>query len=266
MEAQIREDYREVLAWLRGGDRTPDTRMEDMFISVIASMVQERMKTTEEMEREKRAAERKERRNRHVNVPSIRAIMQDMYARGEIRTDPSQIYSPVVTTPREVMTEPVQQHPAEWEPLDSYSVGKVIRYLGQVNCHPVNMSQIQVIMYVSYGLWLASKGERLMVEHPQMWQFGPVFPRAYGKLRKDSGDGREEYQKLQAHHPEVLDFIRDRFHRFAWMTATAANAPHVAEGSPWAMTRRQHPDKWGAVMEDGPIADWFRERINRGKG
>lgn len=266
MEAQMRENYREVLAWLRGGDGTPDTRMEDMFISVIATMVQERMKTTEDLEREKRAAERRERRNRHVNVPSLRAVLQEMYDKGEIRTDPSQLDSPSVTIPKEPVKETVEALPEEWKPLDSYALGKVIRYLGNANGHPVNMSQIQVMMYVSYGVWLASKGERLMAEHPQVWQFGPVFPRAYGKLRKDPGDGREEYQTLQKRHPEVLDFIRDWFHRFAWMTATAANAPHVAEGSPWEKTRKQHPDKWGAVMDDELIARWFGERINHRQG
>ena len=35
----------------------------------------------------------------------------------------------------------------------------------------------------------AAVAQRLTAEHPQMWQYGPVFPRAYNRLRKEADDG-----------------------------------------------------------------------------
>lgn len=85
--------------------------------------------------------------------------------------------------------------------IDSFTLGRIIRYMGTAEAHPLNMSQIQIILYISYGVWLASTGERLTSEHPQVWQFGPVFPRAYNKLRKDTSDGAAEYEPILKENP-----------------------------------------------------------------
>jgi len=123
------------------------------------------------------------------------------------------------------------------------------------------MSQVQIIMYISYGVWLANTGNRLTSEHPQMWQFGPVFPRAYNRLRKNPSDGQEEYDAITKDHPEVIDFLRSQYQRFGFTTANIVSAPHLAAGSPWAKTRKKSPDKWGITIEDSDIHDWFRKRV-----
>lgn len=82
METQVRENYREVLGWLRGGDNTPNPEMEDRFVNVIASLVQERMKTEEQQRIESEAARRQVMRNRPSPL-SLRAIVNDMYEKGE---------------------------------------------------------------------------------------------------------------------------------------------------------------------------------------
>ena len=78
METQVRENYREVLGWLRGGDNTPNPEMEDRFVNVIASLVQERMKTEEQQRMESEAARRQAMRNR-TSPLSLKAIINDMY-------------------------------------------------------------------------------------------------------------------------------------------------------------------------------------------
>lgn len=47
--AATRENYREVLSWLSGGDITPDPVMEERFLSVMANLVQEKMRSQEQM-------------------------------------------------------------------------------------------------------------------------------------------------------------------------------------------------------------------------
>ena len=67
--------------------------------------------------------------------------------------------------------------------LDSILLAKSLRHMAVIEGIELTQSQIQTILYIAYGVRLATKGERLTSEHPQMWQYGPVFPRAYNKLR-----------------------------------------------------------------------------------
>lgn len=243
---------------------TPDPKMEDRFIEVISAMVQERMRTEEERTREQVARERAERR-KHAGgkVLSIRSIVDEMRAAGECDMTYEELMG---------ITPVRKETPAEPEPpkeertaseLDSYVLAKALSYMGVLEGHLLNMSQIQVILYISYGLWLACKGERLTAEHPQMWQFGPVFPRVYGRFRKGLGDGRLEYEQLKADHPQVLEFLSRRFRKHAWTKASVLTAPHTAGGTPWAVTRRGSPDKWGVQIPDEEIRGWFAARIGR---
>ena len=108
---------------------------------------------------------------------------------------------------------------------------------------------------------LAQKGERLTAEHPQMWQYGPVFPRAYNRLRKEADDGSQEYDSLRNEHPDIFQYLTNCFRRYAWTKACILVAPHVADGSPWADTRKSNPDSWGVRIEDDLIREWFLPRV-----
>ena len=48
----------------------------------------------------------------------------------------------------------------------------------------VNMTKIQKLLYIAYGIYLAVKDSRLTNEHPQAWPYGPVFPTTRNKLQK----------------------------------------------------------------------------------
>lgn len=262
-----RENCSEVIAWLRGADATPDPVMEDRFIDVLTAMVRQRMEDEEEQKRMQTAQERKQRRAELAkNHPlSLRHMVDEMRKEGEIDCTyeelmgiaPKQEMQPAVQT-EGLPSESVEEKRSE---IDSFTIGRIIKYMGTSEAHPLNMSQIQIILYISYGVWLASTGERLTSEHPKVWQFGPVFPRAYNKLRKDVESGQAEYEAMKRDNPTMVDFLDSQFHRFGWMTASAASAPHVAAGTPWARTRKRNPDKWGVAMEDSEVAEWFAARM-----
>ena len=71
-------EYREVFAWLRGGDETPDPQMENQFLDLITEAVAERLIAgRKEYERRLRAAERADRRSRPVpGCLSIKAMLE----------------------------------------------------------------------------------------------------------------------------------------------------------------------------------------------
>lgn len=270
-QTQLSQNYREVLSWLRGGDTTPNPDMENMFIDVMASLVKSRMEQEEKKRQEELARQRAQRRANNPGAKlSLRAIVNECIERGEI----------VGTTYEELMgidrkkdecapavaaensTSPTTaEKKEETSALDSVFVGKALCHISSLDRRRLNMSQVQIIMYISYGVWLANTGSRLTVEHPQMWQFGPVFPRAYNRLRKDSSDGKAEYETMLNERPEVAEFLRSQYQTFGFRTANIISAPHMAAGSPWAKTRKKSPDKWGVTIEDSDISSWFTARM-----
>ena len=77
---QQTETYRQVFAWLRGGDATPDPQMENSFLDLITAAVAERLiANRKEYERMVRAAERAERRSsRPAGCLSIKAMLEEV--------------------------------------------------------------------------------------------------------------------------------------------------------------------------------------------
>ena len=260
---QHTDTYRQVMAWLRGGDATPDPEMENSFLDIMTAAVAERLiANRQEYERMARAAERAERRaHRPSGCLSIKAMLD------EVRRETSEKTESVLADGEDLPeAEPMQQSTIQKEEvssceLDSVILAKSLRHMAVIEGIDLTQSQIQTILYIAYGVRLATKNERLTSEHPQMWQYGPVFPRAYNRLRKDSTDGTDEYYSLKTDHPNIFKYLENCFRRYAWTKACILTSPHLSEGSPWSDTRRSNPDRWGVRIEDELIREWFLPRV-----
>ncbi len=236
---QQTDTYRQVFAWLRGGDATPDPQMENNFLDLITAAVAERLiANRQEYERMARAAERAERRaNRPAGCLSIKAMLE-----GVRKENPAEVKAALADDEDLPEGEPVQatlvqQTPAEESEvssceLDSVLLAKALRHMAVIEGIELTQSQIQTILYIAYGVRLATKNERLTLEHPQMWQYGPVFPRAYNRLRKDDADGTDEYYSLKTGHPNIFKYLENCFRRYAWTKACILSTPHLSEGTP----------------------------------
>ena len=267
METQNRNDIREVMAWLHGGELTPNPEMEERFLDAIADRVMVRMGvkvSEEETARQQVATRRRERRRQGFPHPiSIKTLM------AQIQQEEAQNVDVVPSVPL-VVESIIRDNVSEdlpWEKegesheLDSVVVAKALQWMASMHDIHLNGSQIQSILYNAYGVWLATKGERLLSEHPQVWQYGPVFPRAYKHLKKNVGTGEVEYDMLQADHPSEFVFVTKCFQRFALTSASALSCPHTASGSPWKVTKDNGKDKLGVRIDDRLISDWFSIRI-----
>ena len=265
---QQTDTYRQVFAWLRGGDATPDPQMENNFLDLITAAVAERLiANRQEYERMARAAERAERRaSRPAGCLSIKAMLE------QVRSEnPEQVKTVLDEDDDLPEAEPVQALPMQTTTnessavssceLDSVLLAKTLRHMAVIEGISLTQSQIQTIMYIAYGVRLAAKNERLTMEHPQMWQYGPVFPRAYNRLRKDASDGTDEYYSLKTDHPNIFKYLENCFRRYAWTKACILSTPHLSEGTPWYQTRKSNPDRWGVRIEDELIREWFLPRV-----
>lgn len=264
----MEDAYKEVMAWIRGGDTSPNQEMEEKFLDIIVERVMIKMglkHSPEEAERLAEASRRRERRSHKTVHPlSLKAMLE------EVRKDDLQMSHPPSSegalqcldeTPIETLPWEAHEVRTGSEGIDSVVVAKSLQWMASVHDLQLNGSQIQSILYNAYGIWLARKGERLLSEHPQVWQYGPVFPRAYKHLKKNVGTGEVEYEILKNDHPSEFVFITKCFQRFAWTNAAILASPHTAKGSPWKSVRDDNPDKLGVCIDDKLIGQWFLPRL-----
>lgn len=260
---QHTDTYRQVMAWLRGGDATPDPEMENSFLDIMTAAVAERLiANRQEYERMARAAERAERRaHRPSGCLSIKAMLDEVRRETSEKTESVLADGEDLPEAEPMLQSTIQKEEVSSCELDSVILAKSLRHMAVIEGIDLTQSQIQTILYIAYGVRLATKNERLTSEHPQMWQYGPVFPRAYNRLRKEADDGSQEYDSLRNEHPDIFQYLTNCFRRYAWTKACILVAPHVADGSPWADTRKSNPDSWGVRIEDDLIREWFLPRV-----
>ena len=145
--------------------------------------------------------------------------------------------------------------------IDSLDLAKAVCFRSKEQGHILYRNQVQTIMYILYGKHLARCGARLTTEHPQMWEYGPVFPRVYSKLKDTSDDGyRAEYEALVTAHPDVAMDMEDTVTRCSWKSCRELLSVLTAAGSPWAAARKRCPDRKTAPSEDAEIREWFSSR------
>ena len=251
------------MAWLRGGDATPDPEMENSFLDIMTAAVAERLiANRQEYERMARAAERAERRaHRPSGCLSIKAMLDEVRRETSEKTESVLADGEDLPEAEPMLQSTIQKGEVSSCELDSVILAKSLRHMAVIEGIDLTQSQIQTILYIAYGVRLATKNERLTSEHPQMWQYGPVFPRAYNRLRKDSTDGTDEYYSLKADHPNIFKYLENCFRRYAWTKACILSTPHLSEGTPWYQTRKSNPDRWGVRIEDELIREWFLPRV-----
>lgn len=260
---QHTDTYRQVMAWLRGGDASPDPEMENSFLDIMTAAVAERLiANRQEYERMARAAERAERRaHRPSGCLSIKAMLDEVRRETSEKTESVLADGEDLPEAEPMLQSTIQKEEVSSCELDSVILAKSLRHMAVIEGIDLTQSQIQTILYIAYGVRLATKNERLTSEHPQMWQYGPVFPRAYNRLRKDSTDGTDEYYSLKTDHPNIFKYLENCFRRYAWTKACILSTPHLSEGTPWYQTRKSNPDRWGVRIEDELIREWFLPRV-----
>lgn len=257
----------QLMAWINGGEMTSDIEAENGFRQLIKDIVVQCVVTNrEEIRRLCTAADRKERRVRMQRSPlSIRTIMEEC----GMEYDPHLFKGRGVSIDLPPTVDDIGDLPegdaevlAHTVKYDSLTFAKALVHMAQMEDRGLNMSQIQAILYIAYGVWMVEHDERLFEEHPQAWQYGPVFPRVYSKLKKGMTDTQVQYLKLKEDSPERLSFLERCFRRYAWTSACDLAAPHKAKGTPWSQTRKENPESPTARIPDSLVKEWFTERVN----
>lgn len=121
----------------------------------------------------------------------------------------------------------------------------------------VNVTKMMKLTYICYGVFLviSNNGKKPIDEQPQMWPYGPVFP----KIREWWLCGKRKPNEECSEQMRVI--VSKVLEAFGMRTATALVSWSHEVGSPWDITRNKVGDKWGTIIEDSLIKDYFKKNI-----
>ena len=163
--------------------------------------------------------------------------------------------SPVTLTPEQAVMEKV----ASESRLDSTLLLNAIACVAAASGWPLTQSKAQLILFCLYGERLGAGLERLPIEHPQVWKYGPVFPRAYKRSSiEDRAACEASFLELQEREPVILTDLSAKTRSMMATPMADLNAVHKSARSPWGITRARFPEKWGTQIPDDEIAEFFR--------
>ena len=146
--------------------------------------------------------------------------------------------------------------------LDSVLLLNSIAHVSALAGYQVTQSRAQIILYCLYGSRLGAGKERLDIEHPQMWKYGPVFPRAFKRSNiGDRGVCAESYNDLMGAYPSLVTTLSTKTQAMMATPMADLNAVHKGAGSPYAHMLSKYPEKWGTQIPDEEIAAFFRKRL-----
>ena len=129
----------------------------------------------------------------------------------------------------------------------------------------VNMTKVQKLLYICYGVFLAVKNSRLLNEHPQAWPYGPVFPTTRNKLLKiknlyDIKISDKQFEELK-NDTDLNYLMNSVLEVFGVRTAQYLVKWSHVTNAPWDRTVNMVNFEWGDEIPDIFIKEYFSERV-----
>lgn len=143
-----------------------------------------------------------------------------------------------------------------------------------------NITKLNKLLYICYGAYLVRSNDvnnvgadnfnRLTSEHPQIWPYGPVFPRAHKAADRIIRSGTlNNYTVEDAQFSEIksdekaniiIDAVIDTFG--SWTASQLVDWTHRREGA-WQNTINTYGEDWSRQMDDGTIYEVFSDIVSR---
>lgn len=143
---------------------------------------------------------------------------------------------------------------------NSVDLAKYIASYANAKSVGINMTKLQKLLYITYGVYLAVKEKRLTNEHPQAWPYGPVFPTTRNKLLRYDLEEITGYDD-ESITDEVKSCIDLVFRSYGAYNASFLSAWSHKPDSPWDKTVNQKGFKWGNTIPDELILPYFKNLL-----
>jgi uncharacterized phage-associated protein len=167
-----------------------------------------------------------------------------------------------------------------------YAPEAIANYFIAMPVPPTDLTpmKIQKLVYFSHGWNLAIKGDPLIDEHIQAWEYGPVVERLYHALKthgdrpviepilslkagSSSSVAIEQYAPSLADEPESRAFTEALLNKvrknYGELTAAQLSRMTHQEGTPWDLIRKQFPSflPKGVPIPNETIEQYFRSKL-----
>lgn len=141
---------------------------------------------------------------------------------------------------------------------DSVLAAKYLMALANEKGRVLNTTKVQKLLFIAYGEYLSMNGSRLLNEAPQAWPFGPVFPRTRSRIDYSviQQPDAPEFSDIRSNE-EVNVLFSHIIDKYASFTASQLSDWSHTEGSPWEKTTKERSFKWGNVIDDNYIKEYF---------
>lgn len=148
--------------------------------------------------------------------------------------------------------------------LTSLDYSDILRDLAFKICGIIlNKTQVNKLLFMCYGIYMANKNEPLFDEHPHAWPYGPVFPRVYKHFddKKMPIAINSEKAKVFKSNELAVRICEWVIRNYAHLSAYNLSVWSHKEGSPWYKTVYNGNDavKWNDVIDDNLIKDYFKD-------
>jgi uncharacterized phage-associated protein len=141
----------------------------------------------------------------------------------------------------------------------SLTVANRFLALASENGDTLTPMQLLKLVYIAHGWMLGLYGRPLIVDEVQAWQYGPVIPKLYNKLRSYRGGVVTEAigDPLGAQPLERLedDIVRQVYDLYGQKTGLALSRITHADGTPWSASYQ--PGVFGTVISTDLIEDHY---------
>ena len=98
----------------------------------------------------------------------------------------------------------------------------------------INVTKLQKLLYICYGLYLADTNSQLLHERPEAWQYGPFFPSVHAVQIKNKNGLHDLENKSSPDDLRQYDYIIDPIlGHFGKWTAGGLVAWTHEKGSAW---------------------------------
>lgn len=158
-------------------------------------------------------------------------------------------------------TENIQQGVFKELGLDSVEVAYALLYhLKKIDEYRITKWKVIHILYGMYASWLASKKERLFIEHPVATEWGPQFWRVYKKLDLAETYTPGTWKNFTERYPGVAAFVVNSANKYAGYNETDLKNIFVKSMPYRNATADKNNGKWNKEIDDSDIYYWKTEK------
>ena len=131
---------------------------------------------------------------------------------------------------------------------------------------PVDPMKLQKLVYLAHGWHLAFRGQPLLCETVEAWQYGPVIPSLYAQFKRYGARDITTLGPGLQDAPVITDDVRalleQVWKKYGTMSAIELSMFTHEAGFAWDLTRNKvHEAYDGYRMPNDLIADEFTRRL-----